>query len=350
MHFSYESKRPVMMPKKPLITGIAGYGWWGKVIASLLADSPAFSLRCIAEPVVALHPGRSVDHLQNVRFCTDFDHLIREPGLEAVVICTPHPQHADQITAAAGQGLHVFCEKPLCMNLADANRAIQACEEHGLVLGVGHERRFEPAMQALRQEVANGLYGTALQIEANFSQDKFLKLARDNWRLSNAVAPVGPLTATGIHLVDLSVSFFGRPRSVAARLGGRGAGFENGDTLAILLEFESGATSLISAILATPFDGRFAVYGAQGWCEIRDRTHPENPTGWDVTKVLRDQGPQRSFWEPHQAVRENLEAFARAVRGEAQYPIDSDQKRYTVGSLEAVIKAVTSGQVERIRF
>jgi predicted dehydrogenase len=236
------------------------------------------------------------------------------------------------------------------MNLADADRAIQACEENQRVLGVGHERRFEPAMQRLRQEVSDGLYGTALQIEANFSQDKFLALPRDNWRLSNAVAPVGPLTATGIHLVDLSVSFFGRPRSVTARLGSRGAGFENGDTLAIFLEFESGAVSLISAILATPFDGRFAVYGSQGWCEIRDRTHPENPTGWDVTKTLRGQERQQVFFEPHQAVRANLESFAAAVRGKANYPVDTLQKRSTVAALEAIIKAVQSGQVEPIRL
>jgi predicted dehydrogenase len=337
-----------MASEKPIAIGIAGYGWWGKVIASLLADSPAFSLRCIAEPLASLHPTSPEGSLKNVRFCTDFDSLIQEPGLEAVVICTPHPQHADQIVAAANRGLHVFCEKPLCLNLADANRAIKACEARRLVLGVGHERRFEPAMEVLRQEVAHGLYGTALQIEANFSQDKFLKLPPDNWRLSNAVAPVGPLTATGIHLVDLSVSFFGQPKSVTARLGSRGAGFENGDTLAIFLEFASGAVSLISAILATPFDGRFAIYGSQGWCEIRDRTHPESPTGWDITKVLRGQDRQTSFVEPHHAVRENLEAFGKAVRGQTPYPVDSNQKRYTVACLEAIMKAVTSGQVEAI--
>lgn len=338
-----------MIEQKPLAIGIAGYGWWGKVIASLLAKSPLFDLRCIAEPVLALHPAPNSETLKGVRFCDSYDALIREPGLEAVVICTPHPQHADQIVAAARAGLHVFCEKPLCMNLADAERSIQACEDAKRVLGIGHERRFEPAIELLRNEVSQGLYGTALQIEANFSQDKFLALPKDNWRLSNAVAPVGPLTATGIHLVDLSVSFLGKPKSVTARLGSRGAGFENGDTLAIFLEFESGAVSLISAILATPFDGRFAVYGSQGWSEIRDRTHPENPTGWDVTKVLRGQERQTSFFEPHQAVRANLEAFASAVRGQSVYPVDNNQKRFTVAALEAVIKAVQSGQVEPIR-
>nr|UOZ96308.1 1,5-anhydro-D-fructose reductase [Cupriavidus sp.] len=339
-----------MIEQKPLVIGIAGYGWWGKVIAALLSESPLFDLRCIAEPVVALHPSPRPVALQSVKFLDSYEALIGEPGLEAVVICTPHPQHADQIVAAARAGLHVFCEKPLCLSLADADRAIQACEDAKRVLGIGHERRFEPAMQLLRQEVAQGVYGTTLQIEANFSQDKFLALPKDNWRLSNAVAPVGPLTATGIHLLDLSVSFFGKPRAVAARLGARGAGFENGDTLAVFLEFASGAVSLISAILATPFDGRFAVYGSQGWCEIRDRSHPENPSGWDVTKTIRGQAKQTAFFEPHQAVRANLESFAAAVRGLSVYPVDNQQKRFTVAALEAVMKAVSTGQVEAIRL
>jgi predicted dehydrogenase len=339
-----------MIEQKPLVIGIAGYGWWGKVIAALLSESPLFNLRCIAEPVVALHPSPRPLALQSVKFLDSYEALINEPGLEAVVICTPHPQHADQIVAAARAGLHVFCEKPLCLNLADAERAIQACEDAKRVLGIGHERRFEPAMQLLQQEVAQGVYGTTLQIEANFSQDKFLALPKDNWRLSNAVAPVGPLTATGIHLLDLSVSFFGKPKAVAARLGARGAGFENGDTLAVFLEFASGAVSLISAILATPFDGRFAIYGSQGWCEIRDRSHPENSSGWDITKTLRGQAKQTTFFEPHQAVRANLESFASAVRGLSVYPVDNQQKRFTVAALEAVIKAVSTGQVEAIRL
>jgi hypothetical protein len=52
--------------------------------------------------------------------------------------------------------------------------------------------------------------------------------------------------------------------------------------------------------------------------------------------------------EPHHAVRENLEAFGKAVRGQTPYPVDSNQKRYTVACLEAIMKAVTSGQVEPI--
>ncbi|MDH8029995.1 hypothetical protein QIG50_28070, partial [Klebsiella pneumoniae] len=66
-------------------------------------------------------------------------------------------------------------------------------------------------------------------------------------------------------------------------------------------------------MLATPFMGRLALLGSKGWMEIRDRTHPESPTGWDVTRVQRDRPPETAYYQPHPAVRDNLEAFGRAA-------------------------------------
>ncbi len=180
-------------------------------------------------------------------------------------------------------------------------------------------------MVALRQMIAEGSLGTVLQIEANFSQDKFLALPKDNWRLSNAQAPVGPLTATGIHLVDLSIAVLGPCEQVWARLATLASDFENGDTLAVMMAFASGANAMISAVLATPFEGRFAVYGSMGWVEIRDRTHPDDPTGWDVTTALRGEPPHTRFAAPSPSVRDNLEAFAMAVRGVRPVPGDADR-------------------------
>ena len=78
-----------------------------------------------------------------------------------------------------------------------------------MALAVGDEKRFEPPIQELTRTVQAGELGTPLQIEANFVQDKFLSLPPDNWRLSAREAPAGPMTATGVHLLDLSVGAMG---------------------------------------------------------------------------------------------------------------------------------------------
>jgi predicted dehydrogenase len=278
--------------------------------------------------------------LSGVTICDSPEQLMQQGDLEAIILCTPHQQHAAQMVAAADAGLHIFCEKPLCLTLADAKRAVALCEAKQLVLGIGHERRFEPEVIALRQLIADGTLGEVLQIEANFSQDKFFALPKDNWRLSNRHAPVGPLTATGIHLVDLSIAVLGPCESVWARLATRGSDFENGDTLAVMMAFPQGANAMISAVLATPFEGRFAVYGSKGWVEIRDRTHPENPTGWDITVALRGQERQTRFAAPAPSVKLNLEAFAQAVRGVRAYPVTTNEMLANVASLEAIMKSV----------
>lgn len=329
--------------------GLVGYGWWGKTIARQLANSSWLELSAVAEVDANVRSAMSSDPvLAGVAIFDSPEHLMAHSDLEGVILCTPHQQHAAQMLSAANAGLHIFCEKPLCLTLADAQRAVAQCQDKHLVLGIGHERRFEPEIIAMRQLIANGDLGEILQIEANFSQDKFFALPKDNWRLSNTYAPVGPLTATGIHLVDLSIALLGPCESLWARLATLGSDFENGDTLGIMMGFPNGANAMISAVLATPFEGRFAVYGSKGWIEIRDRTHPENPTGWDITTVLRGQEPVTRFAATHPTVLANLEAFAKAIRNLAPYPVTTLEMLANVAALEAIMTSVKTRGLTKV--
>lgn len=324
---------------------IVGLGWWGRIIARELAASQ------IIRPVLGVDPAeaaRKAAEAVGLETTAIFEDALARPGIDAVILCTPHKDHAAQILAAAKAGKHVFCEKPLCTSAREMEQVAEAVTAAKIQLGIGHERRFEPAVIDLRARLDNGELGAALLLEGSFSQDKFLALAPDNWRLSAKDAPVGPLSATGIHLVDLSIALLGRPQEVWARLATRGSQFANGDTLGIMIAFESGATALLSAILATPFIGRVALYGSQGWMEIRDRTHPEHPTGWDVTVANRGGAPTTHFFPPHPAVRDNIEAFGRAVAGEGTYPVSLDEISHNVRTFEAITRSAHSGTLERV--
>jgi predicted dehydrogenase len=324
---------------------LVGLGWWGKTILAELRGSAAIA---VTLGIDVCEAARAQAAATGLEVAAAFETALERPDVDAVILCSPHRFHAAQIEAAARAGKHVFCEKPLCTTLAEAARAVAAVRAAGVQLGIGHERRFEPAVMELRQRFAAGDFGTMLLMEGNFSQDKFLALPPDNWRLSAADAPVGPLSATGIHLVDLAIAMFGRPMEVWARLSTRATSFANGDTLAITLGFAGGATAMITAILTTPFVGRLAVYGSTGWMEIRDRTHPENPTGWDVTVCRRDELPQTSFAPPARAVRANLEAFAAAASGQAAYPVSLDEMLANVGAFEAISRSAASGGLEKV--
>jgi predicted dehydrogenase len=334
-----------MESSQPLGIAVIGLGWWGRIIVPLAKTSAKLKVVKGVDPAPAAAEFAAA---QGVAYESSFEAALADPAVQGVVLCTPHTQHTEQIIAAANAKKHVFCEKPLSLSRADVLRAVKACADNEVAIAVGHEKRFEPPVQTIFQLAKAGELGTLLQIEANFSQDKFLTLTPDNWRMSEKEAPAGPMTATGIHLLDLSVGLLGPAQKVYAQVRQLGSRLVNGDTLAILVSHKSGANSLISAVLATPFDGRFAVYGNKGWAEVRDKAHPEAPQGWTLTHAMRGKDKQVQDFPPAPAVLANLEAFADAAAKRAPYPVPQDQMIANVSALEAVLRSVKSGAVEAV--
>ena len=330
---------------EPLRVAVVGLGWWGRTIVPLLKGSTKLRVVKGVDPAPA---AAEFAASQGLAYETSFERSLRDPAVQAVVLCTPHTQHTAQIIAAAQAKKHVFCEKPLSMSRAEVLRAVQACVDNEVALAVGHEKRFEPPVQEVFRLANEGELGTLLQVEANFSQDKFLSLEPDNWRMSQTEAPAGPMTATGIHLLDLAVGLLGPAQQVYARVRQLGSRLINGDTLGILVTHKSGANSLISAVLATPFDGRFAVYGNRAWAEVRDKAHPEAPEGWVLTVKKRNSQPHSISFPPAKVVLANLEAFADAAAKRAPYPVPQEQMIANVCALEAVFRSATSGRVETV--
>ena len=91
---------------------------------------------------------------------TDVGAVWDDPAIDAVVIAAPARPHADLVVAAAGAGKAVFCEKPMALTLADADRAIAAAEAAGVALQVGFNRRFAPDFAAAHAAIAAGRIGT----------------------------------------------------------------------------------------------------------------------------------------------------------------------------------------------
>ena len=329
-----------------LNVAVVGLGWWGRTIVGLLRGHAELRVVAAVDPDTAACADFAREH--GVALRARLEDALADPAVEAVVLCTPHSLHRAQVVAAANAGKHVFCEKPLALSRADALEEVAACNANRVALAVGHERRFEPPIQELFGMLRAGEIGTPLQVEANFSQDKFLGIDPRNWRLSAGEAPAGPLTATGIHLLDLAVGVFGEAERAFASVRQLGSPLVNGDTLAVLLTFRAGGHALLSAMLATPFVGRFALYGSHGWIEVRDKNHPEAPEGWEFIVCKRGGRPERRDFPPARAVLANLEAFAEAARGGAPYPVPQEQMIANICALEAVVRSTRSGRVEAV--
>jgi len=332
----------------PVGIALIGMGWWGKKIFNVLQASPA-DIRVVR----AVEPNNdAVADLcaeAGVALSTDYIDALADPAVEAVVLTTPHSLHGEQIEAAVAAGKHIFCEKPLAFTKVDAERAVKLCRDAGLVLGMGHERRWEPPILDMLAKVDADVLGRIHQIEANFSHDKFLSLERDNWRLQADQAPASGMTATGIHLLDLSVRLLGAAESVLCICEQLSSDLPQGDTVSAYIKFCGGGTSYVSASLANPFISRFAVYGSKGWIDIRDKAHVEKPAGWVVTSAILD-GPITTIEiPPSEPVQANLLAFVHAVRNLKDYPITGTDLINNIALLEAVFASAKSGKIEAVR-
>jgi predicted dehydrogenase len=324
----------------PVKVALIGLGWWGRKMAAVLQTAGAdIEIACAAEPNPA---GAEFAAASGFKHYGSDREALAHPGVEAVILATPHSAHAEQIERAVAAGKHVFCEKPLAHTRKGAEAAVQACKARGLVLGMGHERRFEPPVAQMLQAARSGALGRLLQAEGNFSHDKFLSLDAGNWRLNAAEAPVAGMTATGIHLTDLSTALFGPARDVRVACETLGSSFPQGDTMSAHIRFKSGGTAYISATLVMPFVSRFAVFGTKGWIDIRDKAHVEAPAGWVVTSATTGSPISVSEVPPAEPVRDNLIAFARAVRGVAPYPITGDELTNNIAILEGIIASAAA--------
>ena len=332
---------------KPVGIALIGMGWWGKKMLNVLGASPA-DIRVVRAVEPDLETARAICAEKDVTLSADYADALADPAVEAVVLATPHALHGEQIEAAAGAGKHVFCEKPLALTKAGAEKSVRLCRDAGLVLGMGHERRWEPPVADLLAKADAGKLGRIHQIEGNFSHDKFLALDRNNWRLKADQAPAGGMTATGIHLLDLSVRLLGPAERVWCVCEQLSSDLPQGDTVAAYVEFRGGGTSYVSASLANPFMSRFTVYGSKGWIDIRDKAHVEAPDGWIVTSANVGGPITTAEVPPAEPVKDNLLSFARAVRGVERYPITSEHLVNNIALLEAVFASARSGKIETV--
>jgi len=328
-----------------LSAAVTGLGWWGRHIVGALADSEKIRVVKLAARSSDKH--EEFAQKQNLALADSYEAVLADPDIDAVILCTPHSQHEDQVLAAIEAGKEVFCEKPLALSKAGAVRMIDAAREKGLTIGVGHERRFEQAMEEMTARLSSGDMGAPMHIEANFSHDILAGLDAGNWRGSRQEAPAAGMTGMGVHLTDLFISMFGPVDSLVAQTARRVLDLPTGDVVTVQFRFNSGATGFISAVSATPYYGRFSLFADRMWMEARDTTHPQHGGETYLTHCGKDGVQHVSTMAPRNVVKANLEEWADALAGRAVYRFTDEQKVENVAVLEAVARSLeTSGWVD----
>ena len=255
---------------------------------------------------------------------------------------TPHLLHEEMAIAGFAAGKQVFCEKPLALTTASAERILAACAKAGGVLGIGHERRYEPAMEEMRRLFESGALGRLLHMDANVSHSNFRKMDPSNWRRDPRHAPAGAWTALGIHLGDMFVSLAGRPMRVAARTASQIFPAPSEDFVSAEIDFANGARGRITCLSTPPFYGRFTLIGDQGWVEVQEGGNVDKGIPSSFVHCTADGSRQTRSYHHVNTVRLNFEAWADAVEGRAPYRFSTEQLLGNIRILDAVTRSAAA--------
>jgi predicted dehydrogenase len=333
-----------------LRAAIVGLGWWGKnLVASVQGKSRDIEF-------VAGHtrsPAKAAEfcHDNAISLADDFDAILADPAIDAVVLATPPSQHGEQARRTVAAGKHIFVEKPFSLTAADAKATIEAAQQAGVVLAAGFNRRFHPSMAALRECVRNGRLGVIEGCVVEQTAGGGVNMRPDEWRANPQETPAGAMTGIGIHIVDGMIDLFGTISEVRCIATRRVAPLAD-DTTAVLVKFREGMSGVFFCSFVTVPNYRFAVYGTNGVAEVLKPTQDEfrfAPLTDPKSGHLASLQPETTITPNFDTLKAELEAFAAAIRENKPYPVSLDEILHGVNVFEAIAKSARTGQAVAIR-
>lgn len=251
----------------PLRVGIVGCGNISSNHISAFAAMDGVEVIGVCD--VAPERARAMAAARGIEHAVDSVRALLDLGLDIVSVCTPHPTHEEVVLAAAAAGVHVLCEKPIAIDIASAQRMVDACDAAGVKLGVLFQRRFWPAAQALRTAIDDGTLGTPVMGQAQVMLHREPEYySADRWRGTWATDGGGVLMTQAIHYIDLLQWYLGEVAEVYGAINTfkHGENIEVEDSASAVLKFTSGAIATLNAsTAANPSLGvRISVTGSTG--------------------------------------------------------------------------------------
>jgi len=275
--------------------------------------------------------------------CISIDELLADPAVDAVYISTTNELHAQQAIAAAAAGKHVLCEKPLALNLPDAQAIVQACRSAGVVLGTNHHLRHAASHQAIRRLVRDGAIGTPLF--ARVFHAVRLPEHLQGWRIHKPEAGGGVVLDITVHDAD-TLRFILDAEPVEAVAMTQGGGPVEDGVMAVL-RFDNGVLAQLHDAFNVAHAGTgIEIHGSAGSIVGRD-VMTQQPVG--EVRLRNAQGERAIPLQPHNLYVHALAAFNRAVQGLGPASASGEDGVRSLAAALAVLEAARSGQRVAVR-
>lgn len=296
---------------KTLNIGIAGAGRIGKIhLENILSRFPGIHVMLVADPDPETE--KYVNE-KKIKYSGDFDDVINNKDIDAVVICSPTNTHADYVEKAAKAGKHIFCEKPLDLSLERVAQVLEIVEKSGVKLMLGFNRRFDPNFLKIKSMVSSGKIGVP----------QLLKItSRDP-----GPPPISYIKVSGGLFMDMAIHDFDMARYImnkeVVEVYARGAVMVDQaigdagdiDTALTTLIFEDGSMANIdnSRKAVYGYDQRLEVFGSGGMAKV-DNNFPDTHQFYG-SDGIHSALPLHFFLERYTVSYLNeMEAFIKAIK------------------------------------
>ena len=328
-----------------LQTALIGVGAWGKVLANAASDSDKIEFVCC----VGLNPERLSVFSRDSRLpARDFEAVLADKTVSAVVLALPNDLHFEFARRAAAAGKHIYIEKPIANTMSDS-LAIGALEgAHGVRIVIGHCARLLSGIRAIRDAIDAGKLGKLSQIEANFSNDRGLRLTPQDWRWYSKSSPGGSLSQIAIHQFDTLRYLGGDIAAVSASAGRHSpAGAEVEDQWIVAVHFADGKLGSVVSSWTSPGTFNVRATGADAMMVYDiDQTHWAAPERLHKNATLylqvRGKGPgdrQALSVPAGNMYRDELDMFADCIASGASCELSAANGCQAVAAVYASLKS-----------
>jgi len=339
----------------PLNIAMIGYGGIGRVHALAYRAIPFhYGLPAGAVNIVGVattRPETAWEAGQEIGcdvWTTDYRELLARDDVDVVDVCVPNRLHEEVVIAAAEAGKHIYCEKPLAMNVAEAQRMVAAVEKAGVNTQMTFNFRFFPAITRAKQLMDDGFVGRVFSFRGRYHRASYIDPNKPlSWRLNKEIAGGGALFDLGSHILDLLSYLLGDFGSIQATMdtlirerpvspGSSKTGEVDVDDIALLHARTAGGTLGTVEIsrmgTGAANDLQFEIFGDKGairfnaadpsWLEVYDMRDDGAPLGGmrgfrKLETVQRHEGAKSPDWTmPPGFVRAHAECqyqFLKAI-------------------------------------
>src|SRR6266852_5897520 len=313
-----------------------GMSWWSDVLADAIQRSK--KLRIVACYARSEDNRKSFAAKYGCVAAPTYQAILQDRSISAIVNTTPNDVHLETTRAAAEAGKHVFLDKPIANSVSEGRAITETCRKAGVVLALGYQRRRESHFRWIREQIDAGAFGKLVNAEANISRDRLGQIDLSSWRYTAAGMAGGVMLQIGIHYADVLEYLLGPVKAVNGRFAQLVLPGDNPAVASLVLEHENGALSTLNASYASASEYYLMnVYGK------------EASAYYDMHQGLRllkrgGSGPSPVACEKNDTFVEELEEFAKAVRGEGRPEMGGEGATASLAVIRAGIVSAREGR------